>query len=289
MLVYVKLVLTALIWGGTFVAGRLTVQSLEPFSAAFCRFAVSSICLLLLTLKIEGRLPRLRPNQIIQVLLLGLIGVFAYNAFFFVGLQSVSAGRAALIVALNPTFVAISSVIFFKDKLTWMKALGVLTSLVGAALVISKGNLVDVLSSNLSRGDLYLFGCVFSWVIYTLLGKVVMQHLSPLVTTTYASLIGTIGLLFLALSAGLVQKIGQISTSAWLGVLYLGFLGSALGFIWYYEGVAAIGPAKAAIFINLVPVSAILLAALLLKEEITTSLLLGGALVITGVFFTNKG
>ncbi|WP_327321108.1 DMT family transporter [Gloeocapsopsis dulcis] len=288
LIVYIKLVLTAVVWGGTFIAGRLVVQSLEPFSAAFCRFAISSICLLLLTLRREGQLPRLQQNQLLQVVLLGMTGIFAYNAFFFLGLKTIAASRAALIVALNPTFIALGSVLFFKDKLTTLKTIGIITSLLGAALAISRGNLLDILTNNLSLGDLFLLGCVFSWVAYTLIGKIAMQQLSPLVATTYACLIGTVALFIPAVMEGFLQGFSQINLITWLVILYLGFLSSALGFIWYSEGVRAIGPAKAAIFINLVPVSAILLAALLLQEEITLSLVLGGVLVVTGVFFTNK-
>ncbi|WNN87367.1 DMT family transporter [Gloeocapsopsis dulcis] len=280
--------MTAVVWGGTFIAGRLVVQSLEPFSAAFCRFAISSICLLLLTLRREGQLPRLQQNQLLQVVLLGMTGIFAYNAFFFLGLKTIAASRAALIVALNPTFIALGSVLFFKDKLTTLKTIGIITSLLGAALAISRGNLLDILTNNLSLGDLFLLGCVFSWVAYTLIGKIAMQQLSPLVATTYACLIGTVALFIPAVMEGFLQGFSQINLITWLVILYLGFLSSALGFIWYSEGVRAIGPAKAAIFINLVPVSAILLAALLLQEEITLSLVLGGVLVVTGVFFTNK-
>ncbi|PPS45325.1 DMT family transporter [Chroococcidiopsis sp. TS-821] len=288
MIVYLKLVLTAVVWGGTFIAGRWVVQSLEPFSAAFCRFAVSSICLLFLTAQQEGQLPRLQRKQLTQVILLGMTGVFAYNAFFFLGLQTIAASRAALIVALNPTFIALGSVLFFKDKLTILKLIGIITSLLGAALAISRGNIVNILADNLSIGDLFLFGCVFSWVAYTLIGKLAMQQLSPLVATTYACLIGTIALFFPALSEGILQQFFQINLVTWLVIWYLGFLSSALGFIWYSEGVRTIGPAKAAIFINLVPVSAILLAAVVLQEEITLSLLVGGTLVVIGVLLTNK-
>ncbi len=115
-----------------------------------------------------------------------------------------------------------------------------------------------------------------------------MQQLSPLVATTYACLIGTIALFFSALSEGILQQFFQINLVTWLVIWYLGFLSSALGFIWYSEGVRTIGPAKAAIFINLVPVSAILLAAVVLQEEITLSLLVGGTLVVIGVLLTNK-
>ncbi|MBE9015515.1 DMT family transporter [Chroococcidiopsidales cyanobacterium LEGE 13417] len=288
MITYIKLVLTAIIWGGTFVAGRIVVQTMEPFTAAFFRFAVASICLLILTQKIERRLPKLKRNQIFTVILLGLTGVFSYNAFFFLGLQTVAASRAALIVALNPTFIALGAALFFREKFNGLKLLGIITSLTGAAIVISKGQLINLFQGSIGWGEFCIFGCVLSWVAYTLIGKSVMKSLSPLAATTYACIIGAIALLIPALFEGITQDFIQFPLAAWLGILYLGVLGSAIGFSWYYEGVVAIGAAKASIFINLVPVSTIAFAALLLQEPITVSLVLGGVLVVVGVFFTNK-
>ena len=288
MMTYLKLVLTAIIWGGTFVAGRIVVQTMEPFTAAFFRFAVASICLFVLTQKIGKRLPKLKKNQILTVILLGLTGVFSYNAFFFLGLQTVAASRAALIVALNPTFIALGAALFFQEKLNKLKLLGIVTSLLGAAIVISKGQIVNLFKGSIGWGELFIFGCVLSWVAYTLIGKSAMKYLSPLAATTYACIIGAIALLVPALFEGITQ-FTQFPLSAWLGILYLGVLGSAIGFSWYYEGVVAIGAGKASIFINVVPVSAIAFAALLLHEPITISLVLGGILVVTGVLFTNKG
>ncbi|NHC34398.1 DMT family transporter [Scytonema millei] len=288
MITYIKLVLTAIIWGGTFVAGRIVVQTMEPFTAAFFRFAVASICLLILTQKIERHLYKLTRNQVIPVILLGLTGVFSYNAFFFLGLQIVPASRAALIVALNPTFIALGAALFFREKFNSLKLIGITTSLTGAAIVISKGQVVNIFKGGIGWGEIFIFGCVISWVAYTLIGKSVMRSLSPLAATTYACIVGAIALLIPALFEGIVQNFMQFPLSAWLGILYLGVLGSAIGFSWYYEGVVAIGAAKASIFINLVPVSAIAFAALLLHEPITVSLVLGGLLVVVGVFFTNK-
>jgi drug/metabolite transporter (DMT)-like permease len=87
-LIYVKLLLTAVFWGGTFIAGRAIAGSVEPFSAAFLRFAIASILLVLLTLRTEGRLPALGRGQIFPLILAGMTGVFAYNAFFLKAFSS---------------------------------------------------------------------------------------------------------------------------------------------------------------------------------------------------------
>jgi uncharacterized membrane protein len=103
---YLRLTLSVLFWGGTFVAGRLVSREMVPESAAFIRFFIASLLLLLILLRKEGRLPPLDRSQAFGMVLLGLTGVFAYNLFFFKGLQSVEAGRAALIIASTPVFFA---------------------------------------------------------------------------------------------------------------------------------------------------------------------------------------
>lgn len=276
------------IWGGTFVAGRLVAEEFDPFSAAFCRFIVASISLLLLTRNWrQGNLPRLRLHQVPIVILLGLSGIFAYNVFFFLGLQTTPASRAALIIALNPIFISLSSALLFRESLTLQKLVGILTSLVGVSIVIANGNPIALFSDGFKQGDLFMFGCVCSWGIYTLIGHRAMNELSPLATTVYACLVGTVALFPLALWESSRQEWFLVEPITWLGILYLGILGTAVGFNWYYEGIKVIGLAKAAIFINLVPLFAVIFSAIFLGEKITLALVLGGLLVIVGVYCTN--
>jgi drug/metabolite transporter (DMT)-like permease len=287
MLIYIKLLLTAIFWGGTFVAGRSLAQNVGPFSAAFFRFAIASLFLIFLTWKAEGKLTVLKKRQILPVLLLGLTGVFSYNLFFFKGLKLIEASRAAIIIANNPILIALFSAVFFKEKLNSLKITGILISVSGAIVVISRGNLFEILQGNLGLGEFYIFLCVLSWVIFSLLGKTVMADLSPLSSVTYSALTGTILLFAPALREGLADGI-YYSISDWWNIFYLGFFGTVLGFVWFYEGINQIGPTRAGLFINFVPISAILLAALILAEPLTLSLLIGTLLVSTGVYLTNR-
>lgn len=284
LLIYLKLILSCFIWGATFIVGRVIVQQLDPYTTGFCRFAIATLCLLLIT-QFQGGLPVLKRPQIPWVVMLGLSGVFAYNVLFFLGLQTVPASRAALIVALNPCVIALGSALLLHEKLTPLRIIGIFTSLVGTFFVITNGQWQ--LSGSLSWGDLYLLGCVFCWAIYTLLSKRVVETLSPLAATTYACLVGTVALFFVALPRGLGQ-LGQLSPLAWLGLIFLGYFSSAIAFNWYNEGLMTLGAARAAIFINLVPVFAILLAVYFLGETLTPAVLLGAGLVITGVYCTNR-
>jgi len=115
---YLKLFAVAFFWGGTFVAGRFLAGNAHPVSAAFFRFAIASVCLLLAVWKTEGRLHKLDARQALAVAALGLTGVFAYNLFFFNGLTLIGAARAALIIALNGLLVVfVVSSEYFKRRL----------------------------------------------------------------------------------------------------------------------------------------------------------------------------
>ncbi|GAB4536206.1 MAG: DMT family transporter [Anaerolineae bacterium] len=287
MITYVKLMLMAIFWGGTFIAGRVIASNVPPFSAAFSRFLIASALLLLLTWRTEGRLPALKRYQVIPIIWLGMTGIFGYNIFFFKGMQTINAGRAAIIVALNPIFVTILSALIFGERLTFIKATGIILSVIGAMVVISRGNPSAILSGSLGWGELLIFGCVVSWVAYSLIGKAIMAELSPLVAVAYSSLAGTAALLIPAFLEGITRNIVHYSALSWLGLFYLAFFGTVLGFRWYYEGIRAVGPTRASIFINFVPISAVVLAFLTLGEPITPSLLLGAISVTSGVYLTN--
>lgn len=288
MIVYVKLLMTAVFWGGTFIAARVASQNVGPFSGSFLRFVIASLFLVFITRRLEGGLPRLKRDQIIPVILLGMTGVFAYNVFFFLGLQTVTAGRASVIIAMNPIFIALFASLLFRERLSGINVVGILLCVAGAVIVISEGSPLALLRGDLGRGELYILGCVASWVLYSLIGKHTMQEISPIAAVTYSCLIGGALLFIPAWMEGLFADVAGFRTVDWLGIAYLGFFGSVLGFTWYYQGIQAIGASRAAVFINFVPVSAVIIAFLLLRESLDISLIAGGAMVIGGAWMTNS-
>jgi drug/metabolite transporter (DMT)-like permease len=286
MVIYCKLILATIFWGGTFIAGRLLAQDMGPFSAGFLRFLVASIILLGVSLRTERRLPSGR-EQWIWVTLLGLTGVFTYNVLFFQGLKTVIAGRAALIVATNPIFITLFSALLFRERLTTLKGLGILVCVLGASVVISRGHPAMIFQDGMGWGEIFMLGCVASWTAYSLIGKRAMRDLTPLTAVTWSCIIGGALLLPPALAEGLVGNLPTFSIVDWASIVYLGVFGTGLGFFWYYQGIKAIGTTRAGVFINLVPVSAVLLGFFVLKEPISISLLVGALLVLTGLTLTN--
>jgi drug/metabolite transporter (DMT)-like permease len=290
-MVYLKLVLVALFWGGTFIAGRIIAQAVPHLTAATGRFAVACALLLPLAWKLEGGLPRLNRSQLMATFALGATGILLYNLCFFAALSHMPAGRTALFVALNPIVTALALALLFHERLGARKWAGIALAFVGAAVIITRGDALGALhdiSQSIGLGELLMFCAISGWAAYTIIGRHALKGLSPIAATTYASLWG---LLLLACGAAFELPSLDASRFTWeviASIVYLGAFGTVIGFIWYYEGVKAIGPARTAVFNNLVPVFGIIMAALLLNEPILTSMVVGGALVIAGVTLANR-
>jgi drug/metabolite transporter (DMT)-like permease len=282
-IIYFKLILVTLFWGGTFISTRIAAQTFGPFTGASIRYSIALVFLLPLAWKQNRQLFRIKRNLIPLLLLLGFSGIFAYNFFFFKGLKTIPASRGALLVALNPIFVMLMSAIIYKEKITARKLAGIIISLTGVVIVISRGRVTDLLSS-LEIGDLFMLGCPLTWAMYTLAGKPVLKHSTPLQASAWASLSGWLMLLIFSFSEPFPVN---VPFNVWLAMVYLGIVGTVIAFVWYYDGIKAIGPMRTSIFTNLVPVFAVLLSVLILKEQVSWFTWLGGALVISGVFLVS--
>ena len=290
-LLALKLVLVAGLWGGTFIAGRVLTQSLPLMTAAFCRFFVASILLVIVAVKMEGKLPLLNRDQILLTAVLGFTGIFLYNICFFGALAKMPAGRTSLFVSLTPIVTAILAGFIFSERLGLRRWIGIVVALLGAMVVITRGDLVGGItdiSQSLGHGELMMFGAVFSWAAYTLISRKVLETLSPIVATTYGTLWG-----FLFLSIGAVEEFKDISWMlldwhVWISVFFLGAFGTVLAFIWYNQGIQTVGPSRTAIFTNLVPAFGVLFSAVLLDEPILISMVVGGLIAILGVSLVNK-
>lgn len=293
--VYIKLVVVAMLWGGTFIAGRALSETMPPLTSATVRFFIAGIFLLLWVYKTEGRFPRLNLKQSLFTFAAGLAGIYLYNIFFFGALTEIPAGRTALFVSLNPIITALFLFTFFNERLGKIGWFGIALAFTGVSIIVTRGEFLQTyhdISSALGTGELLMLGAVVSWSAYTILGRFTLSSMSPLVATTYATCIGFLLLLFTSLfyhSELTVEAFSAMLTIKNISaVVYLGFFGTVLGFVWYYQGVAIIGASRAAIFTNLVPVFGVLFGFVLLDEPILWSMIIGGMITIAGVIITNK-
>ena len=285
---YAKLVAVPAIWGGTFIAGRVLALAVPAAVGSLLRFVVAVVALLAAAWWLEGGLPRLTRRQLLGTLLLGATGIFAYNLFFLGALARLPASRTSLIIALNPIVTIAAASLLLGERMSARRWFGVAVALVGVWIVVSRGDVLGSVGGAVGLGELLMFGGVCSWAAYTLIGRRVLAGLTPLAATTWASLWG-VGLLALAAAPDL-HDLGtdDLTLPVVLSVLYLGVLGTAVGFVWYYQAVQRLGASRTVIFNNLVPVFGATFGVLLLGEPLLPSMLLGGAIAVAGVMLVTK-
>ena len=287
--VYVRLTLVAVAWGGTFIAGR-SLAGVAPMFSACLRFVLASAALSLFLLLSGKGFRRVNVRQAIVVTLLGFCGIFSYSFFFFSGLQYISASRSALIVALNPAVMTLIAYLFYRERVTALKVLGIVLCFCGVALVVGGGEAQGAAGARGGLGEALIGGCVLSWSAYSVFCKTVVRQLGPLHTVTYSIYAGTVMLVCYAAATGVLRMdaVWRFSMAEIASLFYLGVIGSAVAYIWYYEGIKQIGVARASVFIAINPLSAVILGAALLGEQMTLATLLGGVLILGGIVVENR-
>jgi drug/metabolite transporter (DMT)-like permease len=284
--VYILMLLVPLIWSSNFVLGKILVQYLPPFTITTSRFVISLVILLVI-LKIKGLLKWPEKDLLIKITLLGLSGIFGFNTILYIGLKYTTAVNSTIINAFNPVVVAVMSTLWLQEKQTSRQMGGFLLSFLGILFIAVKGSWQVMLSLGFNLGDIIIFFDTIVWAFFTILSRKVMSRISPLETTAYANFAGV----FFLIPATLYEWGGGVPTinpGHCLMLLYLGIFASVLAFLWWNKGVAEIGPTRAAAFYNLIPVYAAVLAYFILGEQLYLYHLIGGLMVLSGVYLGIK-
>jgi drug/metabolite transporter (DMT)-like permease len=264
----------------------ISSAGIPAMEGASARFLFGSLSLLAVML-FRREWPRVSRDVALKLTAMGFFGVFLYNLCFFNGLRTVPAGRASLIASFQPSMVFLFSAIVWGERVSAMKIAGLVISLTGAMLVLSQGDFVRLFEAGLNTGDIWVLGCMLSWVAYTLLGRTVMGRVSAIAGTAYSTWLGTGLILGLALMEPPQPAVW--TPGVWIASAFLGICGSALAFLLYLQSIGQVGASRASIFINLVPVFGVFFSAVLLRESIGFTMLAGGAIVIGGVRLLNRG
>lgn len=285
---YVYLIATMLFWAGTFVSSKIIATSVHPVISAFIRFSLATLALMAPLLLQHKKVPLPNQKEWFLLFILALTGPIGFNLLFFKGLQYIEAGRASLIVALNPLLITVAAAIFLGEKMKLRQFLGLVIALTGVIYVLSKGDWGKVFTGGVGLGEMAIFGAVMSWTVHSLVGKRVMEKFCPLHSVFYSSLIGSVLLFLLALNFDLGKTIAHIDSKNWANFLFLGTLGTAAATTLYYAAIQKIGASCAGAFMNLVPFFAVILSWLILTEPITAPVIFGGIMLTFGVYLTGK-
>ncbi|MCL6573416.1 MAG: DMT family transporter [Bacillus sp. (in: Bacteria)] len=282
--IYGMLTLATATWGSAFIAGKIAVQSFEPATVAFLRFLGAAILLfpLMWLMEKNRKKPTLKDYGLFAVL--GLTGIAVYNICFFIATKHAPVIKSSLFIASNPVLIVLLSGLFLKETITKHHIVGMVIALTGVTFIITEGHLLTLFQFGIEPIDFVLLGAVISWALYSVVGKVVLRKYSAVESTTYAVAFGTVFLLPFAYVETSWLDILSADFSTWLAISHMSIFVTVVSFIMYYYGIKEIGAAKASIFINVMPVSAVLLATIFLDETFTWAHGVGAAFVLTGVF-----
>jgi drug/metabolite transporter (DMT)-like permease len=278
---YVQLIITVVIWGGYFVVAKKAVDGASPLALAAGRYVLGAMALGLLAARTG--LPRINRREALLIAGMGVTSVFGFNVLSFIGLDHAPASDAALVMPTMPTlFVIPLATILFGERLGGWQLGGLGLLLAGELVVFREVLFSGALDGERLMGISLFLGAAFLWAVYTLLARALGGGLSPVHATFYAVAVGTI----LLLPFGGYPFARELATGDGgfiLTIVYLGALQTVVGLVWWYEGIQAIGAAKAAMLNTLVPVVAIALGAVFLDEVPSLERVAGAALVVAGV------
>lgn len=282
---YLLLTLTVLFWSGNMVVGRGLRDAVPPMGLAFARWSLA----LLLTLPFAWpHLKTLRGMSQKQwgiLIVLGMLGVGAYNTLAYVALVHTTATNAALLNSFIPiAIIAISWLL--GHRATLVESVGVGVSFVGVMAIVSRGDPAVLAGLRLNVGDLWMLAAVLSWALYTLGLRWRPAGLHPMALLATLTVIGLIVLAPLAwweLASGARL---QLSPSAVAGVAYTGIFPAFLGYVFYNRAVGEVGASRAGLFIHLMPAFSTILATLFLGEAPRAYHFFGIALILTGIWLT---
>ncbi|HEU4439192.1 MAG TPA: DMT family transporter [Methylomirabilota bacterium] len=286
---YLALTLIATLWGSYPAFAKLALAHFPPYVLVALRCALASAFLTVLLFR-RGwdEFRELRAADLRTFAFLGFVGLFVSTGGTYLGIALSTAANAAILQAATPIMVALGARFYLGERLRRRQWAGVASSLAGVLLVITRGSWRALTHLELLPGDFVLMISLAGWAAYTIYGKQVLTVHSPAVATTASYILGSAMLLPMALvTAPFFPRPDFTSETAWLVVFYQAILG-AVAHVWWYEGVKAVGPSRAAVFLNLQPIVGVLLAWAMVGETIEWPEIVGGALVLLGVALTTR-
>lgn len=284
---YVLLILTTLFWGGNTIAGRLAVGEVSPMMVVTLRWIiVSSVMLALVWPRFRAEWPMIR-KHLWQLAAMAAMGFTAFNSLFYIAAHSTTAVNLGIIQGSMPVFVLVGAVLFFGTKVRWLQVIGILATLIGVVLVASQGSWEILKDLSINPGDgIMLIACLL-YSGYTLALRNRPQ-ISGLVFFTALSIIAAISSV-----PGIVYEYSTDTAqwptfNGWLVVLYISIFPSCLSQLFFMRGVELIGPARAGVFMNLVPIWAPLLAVGILGEPFRWHHGLALLLILGGIWLSER-
>lgn len=270
------LVLAALLWSGNYIAGRYLAGAMPALFLNGLRWTIA-VPLWIVIVRARGiKIPLWREAPLLATL--GFLGMFLFSSLTYLGLHRVSAAQGGMISGLMPITILVFSVVLAGERPTLQGWLGVLVAVGGVGFLMSgsAGHRAESVT-----GELELLGAAVIWGAYTALGRRFRSRMNALSMTAGAALWGTLP----SLIAGVISLRGatlRFTPTVWIALIYVATASSIIAYWLWNSGVARIGAARSAPFINLLPVFTVILGLLMLHESISANQVVGGAITLAG-------
>lgn len=280
--------LATLFWGLNFHFGKLALKVISPNSISFYRFLFSTIGLVTIFFIYEKWNWSFILKNLKYFFILSIVGIFMYNNLFYVAMQYTSAVNASLIVAFNPVITTFIMFIAFQKAISKFQIVGMIISLLGVFTIISQWDYEIIRNLKFSFGDLLMLLVTSTFVFYNIFVKRWFPNISALLISTMITLLSLpfFGLVFYLDENSLSLK--EMNSYQFILLFSIAFGGSVLGSILWNKALKSVSPEVGAVFVNFIPLFAILTAPFF-GEYPTIIQLFGGLLIIIGVLIVNFG
>lgn len=283
LLGHLSLTVVMIIFGLSFIAIKIALKDVYPFTIALIRFIIAS-CFLFLLVKISHETLH-KPLPWIKFIIMGLSGVTGFFVLQNLGLVFTTASNASLILASIPAITAILALIILGEKLTASKALGIGLAILGVALIVVSGD-SSLQFSKSFIGEILILASAFGWAIYTITSRSINIKVPYMIITAYSTFIGTLFLVPFSFYEYQKYEIISISLESWCALIFLGLFASGIAFLLYNYALTNLEAGKAAIYVNLSPLVTIIAGNYYLGEKLGLMELMGGFLILSGIFIS---
>ena len=284
---YLLLVFAPLLWGGNLVAGKLAVNQVDPDLLLLGRWFGASLILIIIASKQLKKDWQITKPRLPILIIYGVLGFAAFNLLMYNSAYFTSGINMSIEQASIPVLVLLGNFIIFKVRAKPLQIIGLILTIIGVMFVASAGELKKLLLLSINIGDgMVLLACLL-YAAYSLTLKYRPNiHWFSFMLITSLSALAASFLYYMLFAGGLINIIEEIPKTTFLGwgtIIYVMIFPSILAQIFYARGVELIGPNRASIFINLLPVFGTILSIIILQEKFETYHLIASILVISGI------
>lgn len=282
---YLLPVFAVIFWGSSFIATKYLLDELTPETIISMRM-VLAISLLLVIALIQKRDFTIHLKSHGYIFILALIAVF-HLWIQVTGLKFTTASNTGWIIGTAPIFMALLGLVFFKEKLNFIKISGIVVATFGLLLLVGKGDLANIdLIQN--KGDLLVLSSAFTWGIYSMVNKKISLDYSPLMTILYLFIMMAVIIVPFTFSESSIKSVINLSGVGWISILFLGLLCSGVSYVIWAFALREMESAKVGAYLYFEPFVTVITAWIFLREDITLLMILSGLIITIGVFLVNK-